>query len=182
MKRAKQFQFWSYLCAIVLLGLSLGGCGQNKNAAQAAEGKPLSTYFPIKLGIQVVQLQVAALEPEMAMGLMYRRDLKPDQGMLFIYPKAQRMDFYMRNTPTPLDIGFFTSDGVLREKYPMYPFDEKTVSSRSDRIQLSVEMNQGWYDQNGVKVGAQLDMKALIEALKARGFEPRKYGLEKAED
>lgn len=181
MKRAKQFRFWCYLSAVVLLGFSGAGCGSDKPAHAAAEGKPLSTYFPIKLGNQVVQLQVAALEPEMQIGLMYRRDLKPDQGMIFVYRKPDRMNFYMRNTPTPLDIGFFTSDGVLREKYPMYPFDEKTVASRSDRIQFSVEMNQGWYDQNGVKAGAQLDLKALTEALKTRGFEPKEYGLEKSE-
>ena len=180
MKRAKQFRFWCYLSAVLFLGLSITGCGEHKTA-QKADGKPLSTYFPVKLGNQVVQLQVAAVEQEMAVGLMYRRDLKPDQGMIFIYPKPERMNFYMRNTPTALDIGYFSADGVLREKYPMYPFDEKTISSRSDRIQFSVEMNQGWYDQNGVKAGAQLDLKAIAEALKARGLEPKDYGLNKSE-
>ncbi len=113
----------------------------------------------------------------MQMGLMHRRDLKPDQGMIFIYQRPDRMSFYMRNTPTPLDIGFFTADGVLREKYPMHPFDETSVTSRSDRIQFSVEMNQGWYDRNGVRPGAQLDLKAVAEALAARGLDPKDYGL-----
>lgn len=180
MKRAKQFRFWCYLSASVLLGLTFTGCGADKTA-HTTEGKPLSTYFPIKLGNQVVQLQVAAVPAEMEMGLMYRRDLKPDQGMIFIYQRPDRMNFYMRNTPTPLDIGYFSADGVLREKYAMYPYDEKTISSRSDRIQFSVEMNQGWYDQNGVKPGAQLDVKAVEEALKARGLDPKDYGLGKSE-
>jgi hypothetical protein len=38
-------------------------------------------------------------------------------------------------------------------------------------------MNQGWYRKNGVKPGAKLDLKALAEAVKARGFVPARYGL-----
>jgi uncharacterized protein len=97
--------------------------------------------------------------------------------MVFVFPAPQRMGFYMRNTPTPLTIGYFDADGVLREKYDMHPFDETTVSSRSDRIQFCVEMNQGWYDRNGIKPGAQLDLKALMAAMKARGVDPVEYGM-----
>ena len=80
-------------------------------------------------------------------------------------------------TPTPLDIGFFRSDGMLAEIYALHPFDEKTVSSRGSELRFALEMNQGWYQANGVKPGAQLDLKALAAALKARGFTPAKYGL-----
>jgi hypothetical protein len=38
-------------------------------------------------------------------------------------------------------------------------------------------MNQGWFRANGVQPGAKFDTKALAEALKARGFEPRNFGL-----
>ncbi|PTY05004.1 hypothetical protein DB347_18755 [Opitutaceae bacterium EW11] len=113
------------------------------------------------------------------LGLMHRRDLKPDDGMVFVFPRPQRMSFYMRNTPTPLSIGYFDSEGVLKEVYPMYPFDETTVNSRSDRIQFCVEMNQGWYEKNGVRTGDKLDVKALAAALKARGQDPVEYGLRK---
>lgn len=176
MKSVKQFRIWASLSIAVLLGGAVCGCGENKTAV-AAEAKPASTYFPVAVGGQTVQLQIAARPNEMMYGLMNRRDLKPDQGMIFVYPKPERMSFYMRNTPTPLDIGFFTSDGALREVYPMYPFDETTINSKSDRIQFSIEMNQGWYQQNGVKPGAKLDLKALSAALKARGIEPKEFGL-----
>ncbi|MBI4624333.1 MAG: DUF192 domain-containing protein [Verrucomicrobia bacterium] len=135
-------------------------------------------YFPIKIGDKVVRLQLAVRPEEMERGLMDRRDLGRDDGMIFIYEKSQRMQFWMRNTPTPLDIGFFDQGGKLEEIYPLYPFDERTVSSRSEELRFAVEMNQGWYRDNGVKPGAQLDLKALAAALKARGFEPKRYGLE----
>ncbi len=126
----------------------------------------------------MVQMQLAVLDGEMQHGLMGRRDLGADQGMIFVYQKPERMNFYMRNTPTPLDIGYFKADGRLQEVYPMYPYDEKTVSSRSDAIQFCLEMNQGWYVANGVRTGAQLDLKALAAALKARGFELAAFKLE----
>ena len=87
------------------------------------------------------------------------------------------MSFWMRNSPTPLDIGFFSPDGVLEEVYPLHPFDETTVASHGDRLQFALEMNQGWFRENGVKPGVQLDLKAVGAALKARGFDARKFGL-----
>ena len=108
---------------------------------------------------------------------MERRDLGRDDGMIFVYEKPQQMSFWMRNTPTALDIGFFDSAGVLREVYPLYPFDERSVTSHSDQLQFALELNQGWFRANDVKPGAQLDLKALGAALKARGFDPKRYGL-----
>ena len=164
-----------------MLVFPLAGCGKKPEAAPPEVYKSVADFFPIKVGDRTVQMQLAVFPLEMQHGLMGRRDLGPDQGMIFIYQKPERMNFYMRNTPTPLDIGYFTGDGRLREVYPMYPFDERTVSSRSEAIQFSLEMNQGWYTANGVKPGAQLDLKALAAALKARGFELKEFKLEKSE-
>lgn len=181
MKSAKPFCFGSSLLLAVAFCGALAGCGEDKGPAQitvaAAEPKPISTYFPIKLGDQTVQLQIAATTSEMQTGLMRRTDLGPDQGMVFIYARPERMRFWMQNTPLPLDIGYFTSDGVLREVYPMYPYDETAISSKNPQIQFSVEMNQGWYQKHGVAPGARLELKAIAEALKSRGFDPKAYGM-----
>jgi uncharacterized membrane protein (UPF0127 family) len=83
----------------------------------------------------------------------------------------------MRNTPTPLDIGFFRADGSLAEVYPLHPFDETRVASRAEDLQFAVELNQGWFRANGVRPGSRLDLDAVRAALRARGFEPRRYGL-----
>jgi len=164
-----------------VLVFPLAGCGKKPEAAPPEVYKSVADFFPIKVGDRTVQMQLAVFPLEMQHGLMGRRDLGPDQGMIFIYQKPERMNFYMRNTPTPLDIGYFTADGRLHEMYPMYPFDERTVSSRSEAIQYSLEMNQGWFQANAVKSGAQLDLKALAAALKARGFDPKEFKLEKSE-
>ena len=83
----------------------------------------------------------------------------------------------MRNTVIPLDIGFFDGGGKLTQVRAMHPLDENPVESASDSIQFSLEMNQGWYRERGLKPGAQLDLVALRNALEARGFDPNVYGM-----
>ena len=160
----------------------LSGCGEKKAAApkaaeQPATFKTVKDFFPIKVGDQVVRMQLAVLQAEQMRGLMARRDLGENEGMIFVSAKPEKKSFYMKNTPTPLDIGYFTADGVLREIYAMYPLDETPVPSRSTAIQFALEMNQGWYKRHTIRPGAQLDMKALAAALKARGFELKAFGL-----
>lgn len=146
-------------------------------AAVAAAPKTVADFFPIGVGGKTVRMQLAVRLPEMQRGLMERRDLGRDDGMLFVYEKPQQMSFWMRNTPTALDIGFFNAAGVLEEIYPLHPFDERTVSSRGTRLRFALETNQGWYAANGIKPGAQLDLMAVAAAMKARGFSPAAYGL-----
>ena len=68
--------------------------------------------------------------------------------MIFVFPRPQQMSFWMRNTELPLDIGYLDPDGTLREVYPMYPHDEKSVPSVARR-QIALEMNQGWFARAG---------------------------------
>ena len=151
------------------------GCGRGDAPGAQAGSKTTADFFAIKVGNQSVQMQLAVRMDEMQHGLMERRDLQPAQGMLFIYEKPQQQSFWMRNTPTPLDVGFFDPTGELQEVYPLYPFDETPVRSRSKGLKFALEMNQGWFAAHGVKPGAKLDLKALAVALKERGFDPAAY-------
>jgi uncharacterized membrane protein (UPF0127 family) len=164
---------------LVLTALMFAGCGDHKAATPMAAVAPKTAadFFPIKVGDKTVRMQLAVRVPEMERGLMERRDLGRDDGMIFVYDKPQQMNFWMRNTPTPLDIGFFDGEGMLEEIYQMHPFDENSVTSRSTLLTFALEMNQGWFSDKAVKPGAQLDLKALAAALKERGFEPTKFGL-----
>ncbi|HSI10292.1 MAG TPA: DUF192 domain-containing protein [Rariglobus sp.] len=153
------------------------GCGRSDAPREQAAVKTVADFFVIQVGDKPVKMQLAVKQREMEHGLMDRTDLKPDEGMLFVYAGTQQMSFWMRNTPTPLDIGFFTTDGVLREVFQMQPYDETPVQSRSKDLKFALEMNQGWFVKNEVKPGAKLDLQALSAALKARGIEPWEYGV-----
>lgn len=161
-------------CAL-LLAFLLSGCG--RNVPPAPPPKTVQDWFAIKVGDRMVQMQLAVFPVEMEDGLMERRELGSDQGMLFVYRAPTQMSFWMRNTLLPLDIGFFDDKGGLKEIYAMLPHDEAPINSRSNELQFALEMNRGWFDAHGVRPGAMLDLAALRDALKARGLEPADFGL-----
>jgi uncharacterized membrane protein (UPF0127 family) len=164
---------------LMMLGLALGlaGCSQGEPAKPAAP-KSVAEYFTIKVGDHPVHMQLAVLMPEMQRGLMGRSELGANDGMLFVYAKPDTLSFWMRNTLLPLDIGYFSRTGELKEVYALYPHDQVSVRSISSNLQFALEMNQGWFKRTGVRPGAKLDLKALAAALRERGFEPMKFGLE----
>ena len=174
--------------ALVLAGCAKGGDGATQaspartdaKVATGAEAKGVEAWFPLTVGGKALRVQVAVLEAEQQRGLMGRRDLEPDDGMVFVYPAPQQMSFWMRNTPTPLDIGFFRADGTLGEVYPLYPYDETAVRSSGLDYTLAIETNQGWFAKHGIKPGAKVDLAQLADALRARGFRPERYGVRAA--
>ncbi len=161
---------------VAAAALLLTACG-GSDAAKSDIPKTVDDRFAIKVGERTVQMQIAALPAETEKGLMFRKTMGEDEGMLFVFATPEARGFWMRNTTLPLDIGYFDAGGELKEIYPMYPLDERTVPSRSRTIQFCLEMNQGWFGRSGVKPGALLDLKAVAAALQARGLKPGQAGL-----
>lgn len=159
------------------LAIALAGCGSEKQASASADVKTVSDHFAVEVGGHPASLQVAVLPAEQEHGLMQRNDLGRDDGMIFVFAKPEKQSFWMRNTPEALDVAYLTPDGVIAEIYPMYPYDERPVNSRGDRMKYALEMPQGWFSANGVRPGAPVDLKAVTAAVKARGFEPERLGL-----
>jgi len=162
--------------AALLLSLFAGGCGSGKPPAAAADPKTMSDHFTVGVGGHPASLQFAVLDAEQQRGLMQRPDLGRDEGMIFVSPAPRKQNFWMKDTPEALDIAFAGRDGVIAEIYPLYPFNLGSVSSRSEQIEFAVEMRQGWYAENGVRPGAAVDLAAVAAALKARGFDPARFG------
>lgn len=169
------FRFLRPLVLASVVGLT--GCGRADTVKDTNANKTVDDRFAIQVGERTVQMQVAVLSAELQKGLMFRLAMGADEGMLFVFGVPQKMGFWMRNTEIALDIGYFDASGELKEIYPMYPRDERTVSSHSHDIQFCLEMNQGWFKQAGVKPGAKLDLKAVAEAMRARGLKPEAAGL-----
>jgi hypothetical protein len=108
----------------------------------------------ITIGDETVTAEVASTDAQRARGLMYRRDMKADRGMLFVYPTRTNLSFWMKNTFIPLTIAFIADDGTVVHLDDMAP--QTTESHRSPkRVRYALEMNQGWFKEHGVEVGSK---------------------------
>ena len=83
---------------------------------------------------------------------MQRDFLCANCGMLFIFEKADRYSFWMKNTPLPLSIAFIAADGSILNMEEMQPNTIDTHHAQSDAL-YALEMNSGWFTRNGIKLG-----------------------------
>jgi uncharacterized membrane protein (UPF0127 family) len=72
--------------------------------------------------------------------------------MLFVYPENQYASMWMKNTSIPLDVAFISEKGVITDITSMQPHSLKPVGS-SAKVRYALEMNQGWFDAQKIKVG-----------------------------
>jgi len=112
---------------------------------------------PLRLRIQGHELhaEYAQTVAQRERGLMGRRELAVDSGMLFRFDEVRRHCLWMKDTPLPLSAAFFDEAGLLVDVMDLEPFNtEIRCSKRPARYAL--EMNQGWFDERGVELGARL--------------------------
>jgi len=103
-----------------------------------------------------VTAEVADDARERSMGLMFRERLAPNAGMLFVMPKPERASFWMKNTTLPLSIAYINPAGVILEIHDLQPLNEKPVPSAFPNIAYALEMEQGWFDENGILAGDRI--------------------------
>ncbi len=110
----------------------------------------------LRVGGHRVRAEVARTEDERRKGLMFRRDLGEDEGMLFVFPRDDFRSFWMRNTPLPLSIAYIAADGRISQIEDLRPFDETLVHSR-EQVRYALEMNRGWFRAHGVREGDRIE-------------------------
>ncbi len=109
--------------------------------------------------------EVAATDSSRTTGLMNRRMMPENRGMLFVFAHTQPQSFWMMNTYIPLSIAFVDEQGIIVNIADMKPLTtDAHLSSRPAKYAL--EMNMGWFTKRGVKAGTRID--GLKEALPAQ--------------
>jgi len=106
-------------------------------------------------GIHNINVQVAQTPEEHAVGLMYRRSMPTNEGMLFIFPAPAKQCFWMKNTLLPLSAAFILDDGTLVNIEDMKP---KSLDSHcsAQPVRFVLEMHQGWFAKRGLRAGDKL--------------------------
>jgi len=138
------------LISSALVGMALAA---GSGVARAAQN---DTLRPLHIGQHVFRVEVAATPQQRQQGLMGRKQLPVNGGMLFVFEQADRHCFWMRNTPLPLSIAFVDASGRIVALADMQPFSD-TQHCPATEVRYALEVPQGGFLQRGIKPGAQLD-------------------------
>ena len=137
------------------------GCDTGADTAGTGQKTPELPTVTIhaSCGEVRVRVEVADDPADRAKGLMYRKALGVNRGMLFVYPEEQRLSFWMRNTLIPLSIAFIDSERRIIDIQDMKPLDDEPPHYVSaEPAQYALEVNQGFFEKRGVKVGDRVEL------------------------
>ena len=104
------------------------------------------------------RVEVARTPSELGQGLMKRKVLAPDTGMIFIFPTPQRVSFWMKDTLIPLDMLFINQEGVLVQVYEKAEaLSLKRISSHNP-VKYVLEFPAGTLQNSAILVGDKLSI------------------------
>ena len=136
--------------------------------APVTEAQPKLPTLKLLIGNSPVEVtaEMANSQQQIATGLMHRKSLTDNEGMLFIFGEPKKAAFYMRNTIVPLTVAYLGSSGVIMELHDLEPLNETPVEAQSELVRFVLEMPRDWFKKNGVteaqkvraKKGALLDV------------------------
>jgi uncharacterized membrane protein (UPF0127 family) len=121
-------------------------------APAAAQELPV---VELRAGMHLVRAEVAADYSTRGRGLMFRKSLAPNRGMLFIFDGADIHCMWMKNTYIPLSVAFLDAQGAIINIADMQAHSEQSHCAARPAV-YALEMAQGWFAERGVKPGVKL--------------------------
>ena len=140
------YRFDTLLSSRVLLGALLFA------AAVAAQADARTRTTQIKVGPHPLRVEVAATDPEREKGLMFRKSMGANEGMLFIFEEPAYHAMWMKNTLIPLSVAFIDREGTILNILDMEPQTLDSHMSAGPAL-YAIETNVGWFAAKKVKAG-----------------------------
>lgn len=110
-----------------------------------------------------LRVEVASDDLSRRVGLMDRKGLPENEGMLFVFRQPAAQAFWMKHTYIPLSVAFLDDNGKILQIEDMQPKDETNTVSKNP-VRFAIEVNQGWFQKNGIGVGDTF--AEFVEALR----------------
>jgi uncharacterized membrane protein (UPF0127 family) len=134
---------------------------QKEQASQtsqvSADAPRVTDRVIIRVAGKPVRVRISQTPDELQRGLMSTEDLPADEGMLFVFQRQEILHFWMKDTPLPLSVAFIDKNRRILEICRMEPLDEKTIYTSEQPAIYALEMNAGWFQAHGVKVGDMVE-------------------------
>jgi uncharacterized protein len=121
-------------------------------AVRAAAAEP---EIALNAGVYVIRAEVVDTPETRARGLMYRKSMPDNHGMLFVFSDVESQCFWMKNTIIPLSIAFLDDHGVIVNIADMAPQTEDNHCSEQP-VRYAIEMNQGWFAKRNIRAGFRI--------------------------
>lgn len=141
---------WKLFAVSLILAVVEVKATPTQNGVSFEKGK-------LVLNGKVITVELAKTAAQHEQGLMYRRSLPQDQGMLFIFEDEDIRYFWMKNTYIDLSIGYFNRRRILvdvQEMKAMSVIDTRPPTYPSAKPAMyALEMTKGWFKKNKVKIG-----------------------------
>lgn len=141
--------------SLLLAAAMAAGWAQAPAMAQDAAPQMNLRRIDLTAGMYRIDTQLAQTPQQREIGLMFRKEMPQQEGMLFIFEVPGVQCFWMRNTILPLTAAFVADDGTIVNMADMKPMSEDSHCSAKP-VRYVLEMNQGWFDKRGIKAGAKL--------------------------
>lgn len=109
----------------------------------------------LTLGQYTVTAEIADTETLREKGLMNRFPLPENRGMLFVYPRPERLGFWMKDTRLPLSIAFIAQDGRILNIREMMPLTLDVHLSEGASM-YALEMSGQWFERHGISSGMKV--------------------------
>ncbi|MDO8931124.1 MAG: DUF192 domain-containing protein [Rhodocyclaceae bacterium] len=118
----------------------------------AAQGMP---GVELTAGMYRIEAEVAATQENRMLGLMHRKTMAPQRGMLFVFDGTARHCMWMRNTLLPLAVAFLDEQGRIINVEEMLPQTEDNHCAAKP-AKYALEMNAGWFKARGLGAGTAI--------------------------
>ncbi len=100
--------------------------------------------------------EVASNDADRMQGLMHRRMLPENRGMLFVFQNLAYHGMWMMNTYVPLSVAFIDDAGIIINIEDMQPHTRDSHSAKKP-ARYALEMNLGWFHKRGIKPGMKIE-------------------------
>ena len=136
----------------------------NINKTMNSHNNIVSVILTGQGGKQVVVSAELALTPaEREKGLMFRKFLSPNHGMLFVFPVPEKTQFWMKNTYIPLDMLFIDKDNkIVYIVKNAKPLNESLLGPENKPVKYVLEVPGNFADKYGIRVGSKVKIQGNI--------------------
>ncbi|MBC8325176.1 MAG: DUF192 domain-containing protein [Verrucomicrobia subdivision 3 bacterium] len=125
-------------------------------AADITAAQPKLATIQLFVGAVKMEAEQAMTERQIKTGMMFRKTMGENSGMIFVFKQPKQQGFWMKNCFVPMSAAYIDPQGRINEIVKLEPQNTNSVMSKSFQIQYVLEAPRGWFKKNGISPGVTI--------------------------